>query len=140
MLNSLHKKYSTKLACLTTLTRLSSSFIRFHIRFSAVSRSLNKQFLIKEFKARPWNSRLQLIIGGVLMYLLAVFAGPQFGCGAGLVDYSQGSFSCRGAAMPLDAKIKIVAVIAFASLCWGRAMSLAGKPKAPEDTSKKTDQ
>lgn len=85
---------------------------------------MNKSTLLKELKAKPWNSKTQLIVGGAIIYSLAVFVGPYFGCGAGATDLTQGSFTCKGGDMPWAVKLQIAGVIAFASLCWGRAMSL----------------
>lgn len=88
---------------------------------------LSKAFFIQEFQAKPWNSRLQLFIGGLLIYLLALYFGPHYGCGPGGTDYGTSSFSCRGGEMASSVKLLMIGVIALASLCWGRAMQLHEK-------------
>lgn len=81
--------------------------------------------LIFEMKKRPWNSILQLGIGGLMIFLIAFIAGPYYGCGGGNVNLSQGVFSCvDGSTTTLASKALIIFCIAISSLCWGRAVSL----------------
>ncbi len=80
--------------------------------------------LIEELKARPWDSMLQLIVGGIAIFLFAMFAGSYYGCGPGNSNVSAGAFTCYSGAMSPLYKFLIVACIALASLCWGRAVSL----------------
>lgn len=79
---------------------------------------------LNAFKEHPWNSALQLFLGGMLIYGIAVFAGPHYGCGAGNSNTPAGVFTCNYGTMSLLYKVMIVACIVAASLCWGRAMSL----------------
>lgn len=73
---------------------------------------------------RPWNSRLQLLLGGLMVYFMGTFAGPYYGCGPGNSSLTNNVFSCDDGSLPWHYKLMVVACIGFASLCWGRAVSL----------------
>lgn len=79
---------------------------------------------LNEFKAQPWNSALQLFLGGMLIYMIAIFGGSYYGCGPGNSNLSAGAFSCNSGVMSTEFKVLMVITILGASLCWGRAMSL----------------
>lgn len=81
-------------------------------------------FFLDECKERPWNSVLQLVLGGVMIFVIAIFAGPHYGCGPGNADAGGGVFTCRDGAIGLSYKSLIILCIVLASLCWGRAVSL----------------
>ena len=80
--------------------------------------------LIQEMKKHPWNSVLQLGIGGLMIFLIAFIAGPYYGCGGGNVNLAQGVFSCVDGSTTFSSKVLIIFCISVSSLCWGRAMSL----------------
>lgn len=79
--------------------------------------------LLNELNEQPWNSPLQLALGGLLIFLMAIMAGPHYGCGPGNIG-SSGVFSCADGAMPALYKFLIISCMVAASLCWGRAVSL----------------
>lgn len=95
---------------------------------------MSKFLVLKELRARPWQSVLQLTLGGIAIYILTITVGPEAACGNGMVD---SVFACHNGAMAFTAKAKIVAGIGLAALCWGRAMSLLEqRSKAAERAGK----
>ncbi len=86
--------------------------------------------ILEELSKKPWNSPLQLVLGGVMIFLIGFLAGPYYGCGTGNFRIGQGAFQCVTGTPDMAAKILIVACIGLASLCWGRAMSLADQARA----------
>lgn len=80
-----------------------------------------------EFSKKPWNSILQLVLGGAAIYLITVTAGPSYGCGAGNTQLMEGMFDCVRGEMQAAHKFLIVGGVVVASLCWGRAASLYEK-------------
>lgn len=80
--------------------------------------------LLQQLQIKPWFSPLQLGLGGLMIFFLALYLGPYYGCGPGNQSASGNAFSCATGSMSMECKVAIVACIAFASLCWGRAMSL----------------
>lgn len=59
-----------------------------------------------------------------MIFLIALIAGPYYGCGAGNFNLAQGAFSCIDGSTTLWSKTMIILCIAMSSLCWGRAVSL----------------
>lgn len=80
--------------------------------------------VVSELKRKPWQSPFQLLIGGLIIYCIALYAGPFYGCGAGNSDAKNGVFSCLAGEMSAINKALIVVYITLASLCWGKAVSL----------------
>lgn len=80
--------------------------------------------LTREFKRKPWHSPVQLLIGGLIIYGIALYAGPYYGCGPGNSDPKNGVFACLAGEMSAVNKALIVVYISLASLCWGKAVSL----------------
>lgn len=80
--------------------------------------------LLPELAKKPWDSALQLLLGGVMLFTMAFKAGPYFGCGPGNADGTNGALACMSGSMPLTIQIVMVICIALASLCWGRAVKL----------------
>lgn len=80
--------------------------------------------VVREFQRKPWHSPLQLLVGGLIIYAIALYAGPYYGCGAGNSDPKNGVFACMAGEMPAVNKALIVVYISLASLCWGKAVSL----------------
>lgn len=80
--------------------------------------------LINELSLRPWNSMLQLLVGGIAVFIFAMFAGSYYGCGPGNSEVGAGVFTCQSGVMSPLYKFLIVLCIAFSSTCWGRAVSL----------------
>lgn len=77
-----------------------------------------------ELRKKAWNSILQLVLGGSLIYLMTVIAGPTYGCGTGNAQLMEGMFQCSHGEMQPVFKVLIIGGIVLASLCWGRAASL----------------
>lgn len=85
-----------------------------------------------ELKKKAWDSILQLVFGGALIYLITVIAGPVYGCGSGNTDLIAGIFGCERGEMHPAYQYLMVGGIVLASLCWGRAASLYEKRRSPE--------
>lgn len=83
--------------------------------------------LTGELKRTLWNSPLQLLIAGMLMYYVAMVMGSAYACGPGNSDVTRGVFRCSYGEMEASAKTLIVLGIGVASLCLGRAVSLLEK-------------
>lgn len=83
-----------------------------------------------ELKRKPWQSPFQLLVGGLIIYCIALYAGPFYGCGPGNSDPKNGVFSCLAGEMPAVNKALIIVYITFASLCWGKAVSLLERRSA----------
>jgi hypothetical protein len=77
-----------------------------------------------ELKKKAWNSILQLVFGGALIYLITVIAGPVYGCGSDNTALMGGMFSCARGEMHPAYKYLMIGGIILASLCWGRAARL----------------
>lgn len=86
----------------------------------------------EELNKKAWNSILQLILGGSLIYLMSVTVGPSYGCGTGNTQLMEGMFQCSHGEMQSSYKILIIGGIVLASLCWGRAASLYEKRRGTE--------
>ena len=77
-----------------------------------------------ELKKKVWNSSLQLVAGGLVLYYVAMVLGSGYACGPGNSDITQGVFKCTYNDMPTIYQLAIVIGIVLASLCLGRAVSL----------------
>lgn len=82
------------------------------------------EVITRELKRKPWQSPFQLLIGGFVIYAIALYAGPYYGCGPGNSDPKSGVFACLSGEMASVNKTLIVVYITLASLCWGKAVSL----------------
>jgi hypothetical protein len=80
-----------------------------------------------ELKKKVWNSWLQLVVAGILLYYVAMVLGSAYACGPGNSDVTRGVFQCSYGDMQPLYKVLIVFGIAAASLCLGRAISLVEK-------------
>lgn len=80
-----------------------------------------------ELKQKLWNSPLQLLVAGMLMYYVAMVMGSGYACGPGNSDVTRGVFRCSIGEMATIAKVLIVLGIGVASLFLGRAVSLLEK-------------
>lgn len=86
-----------------------------------------KVVLLSELRKKCWNSPLQLMVAGLLLYYLAMAFAPAYICGPSNSDISKGVFRCLYGEMSVLSKLIIISGIALASLCLGRAVSLAEK-------------
>lgn len=86
--------------------------------------------LKSELQKKAWNSVLQLCVGGVVIYVLSITAGPAYGCGAGNAQYMDNVFQCIRGEMATTTKVFITAGIILASLCWARAAFLYERKRA----------
>lgn len=80
-----------------------------------------------EFNKSFYNSSLQLFLLAIVVYGFTCFAGPLMACGAGNTNVDYKVFECANGDMLLAHKLMLLAGIALASLCAGRAMSLIQK-------------
>lgn len=80
--------------------------------------------LFCELNKKIWNSPLQLMVSGMLLFYMAMVLGSAYACGPGNSDPTQSVFRCSYGEMEASAKALILAGIAVASLCLGRAVSL----------------
>jgi hypothetical protein len=80
-----------------------------------------------ELKKKIWNSPLQLMVAGLILYYVAMVLGSGYACGPGNSDITEGVFTCTYNKMPVIYQVGIVMGIALASLCLGRAVSLLEK-------------
>lgn len=80
--------------------------------------------IVRELKRKPWQSPFQLLLGGLAIYVIALYAGPFYGCGPGNGDPRGGVFACLAGEMSAINKALIVIYITLASLCWGKAVTL----------------
>ncbi len=89
---------------------------------------MSTMLLTAELKKKIWNSPLQLLLGTVVLYFVAVVLGSGYACGPGNSDYlSRGAFTCFNGEMQLLYKLLIVSGIVLSSLCFGRAISVLEK-------------
>lgn len=86
--------------------------------------------LKSELSKKAWNSVLQLCVGGVVIYVLSITAGPLYGCGAGNSQFMDNVFECTRGEMATMTKVFITAGIILASLCWARAAFLYERQRA----------
>lgn len=87
----------------------------------------------RELKRKPWLSPFQLLLGGLAIYAIALYAGPFYGCGPGNSDPKGGVFACLVGEMSIINKALIIVYITLASLCWGKAVSLLeGRAAVPK--------
>ncbi len=86
-----------------------------------------------QLRLPPWRSPLQLLLGGLMIYLMASIAGPYYGCGAGNLAREGGIFQCEVGELSVSIRTVMIACIASASLCWGRALSVAQKRRESSD-------
>ncbi|MEX1032131.1 MAG: hypothetical protein WDZ30_02100 [Cellvibrionaceae bacterium] len=80
-----------------------------------------------EFQKKPWNSILQLALGGMALYVFTITAGPAYGCGPDNTQLVHGVFICARGELQDSYKVLMLVGIVLASLCWGRAASLYEK-------------
>jgi hypothetical protein len=80
-----------------------------------------------ELKLKVWDSPLQMVVAGLVLYYIAMVFGSAYACGPGNSDVTRGVFRCSYGEMAAYYKLLIVLGIAVASLCMGRAVSLLEK-------------
>lgn len=86
--------------------------------------------LKSELQKKAWNSILQLCVGGVVLYFMAIIAGPIYGCGVENAQVMENVLECRRGEMAPAIKAFIVAGILLASVCWARAALLYERERA----------
>lgn len=83
--------------------------------------------ITSELKKRVWDSPLQLLVAGIILYYVAMVLGTGYACGPGNSDVTRGIFRCSYSEMQMIYKVFIVIGIGMASLCLGRAVSVLEK-------------
>lgn len=86
-----------------------------------------------ELKKKIWNSPLQLLACGFLLFYVAMVLGSGYACGPGNTDLARGVFRCTFGEMQVLEKLLILTGMAAASLCLGRAVSLFEKRRYDTD-------
>ena len=88
-----------------------------------------------EFSKSFHNSALQLFLLALVIYGFTCFAGPTLVCGAGNTHIDHKVFQCASGDMSHFQQLVLLAGIALASLCAGRAMSLLQAAHCKTDES-----